>query len=137
VSCLESLTLVTYPKCDPRTGLAEWGRNFPITTLLGDTSLRETLIDLTIGVTMPRTRSADWLDFYNAKIWKDLDPVLSLITSLRRTLIHVDPGCRENIPAHVRTGIGSSMPLMEQPGILIFKCEGDVSPERGMWTDRG
>jgi hypothetical protein len=129
--------LVLYPNYEQGTGFTEWGRNFHITALLKDTPLRETLKDLTIGVMMLRTNliHSNWLDFYDAAVWKDLDLVLSSITTLQRTLIHLDALCLD-IPPQVRTGIRSSMPLIEQRGILIFKSNGDVLPERDMWTDR-
>jgi hypothetical protein len=89
-------------------------------------------------VIMPRTNfiRSNLLDFSSAKVWKDLDRVLSSITTLQRTLIHLNSLCLYDIPAQVHTAIRSSMPLMEQRGILIFKSNDDVFPERDLWTDR-
>jgi hypothetical protein len=131
------------PRYDEGTHFAGWGRDIHFTALalLKDTSLKQTLKDLTIGVILPRENfiDSDWLDLSSDKIWKDLDLILASISSLQRTLIHLYPASGTWQPdiQEVPTGIRSSMPLIEQRGILIFKCKGDDFPERDMLTDRG
>jgi hypothetical protein len=127
------------------TGLTGWGRHFHIASLLRDSSLTQTLKDLIIGVKSLLNVPLDtqWQDLYNSKIWKDLDLILSPVSTFQRMVIHLDFPylLPESIPAQFLAGMRESMPLLEERGILTFKLNHDnesrlnAYPERDVWTD--
>jgi hypothetical protein len=139
---LQFLTLIIPAIYDRGTGFAGWGRNIHFTALLKDASLKQTLKDFTIGVKFSQSNliDSDWLDLYSDKIWKELDLILASISTLQRTAIHLFPASGEYTPAQVSAGFRSSMPLIEERGILIFKSYDGTFPAEyqwSIWTDWG
>jgi hypothetical protein len=120
--CLQFLT-VEMNFDEEESGFTGWGRHFLIASLFRDSSLTQTLKDLTIGVKslLEDLLDADWKDLHNSQTWKDLDLILSPVSTLQRILIQLDfPYLQESIPAQFLAGMRESMPLLEERGILTF-----------------
>jgi hypothetical protein len=96
----------------------------------------QTLKDFTIGVVCARSDliDSDWQDLYDSKVWKDLDLVLSSISTLKRVLIHFFFTGYQTIPEQVWVALRKSMPYLEEQGILMFKSRLDTFPEQDMLT---
>jgi hypothetical protein len=113
------------------------GQYFHIASLLKDIFLLQTLKVLTISITCPleNLRNTEWQDLNNSEIWKDLDLILSLVSTLQQMLIHLTFPyfLHDRIPMQFLADMQESMPLLSQRGILTFQLNGD--PERDMRTD--
>jgi hypothetical protein len=109
----------------------------PIPDLLKDISMTQTLKDLTICIKSSRSNltDADWRDFVNPYVWKDMDLVLSSISTLQEVSIHLYFGRYRTIPTWIWERILQSMPLLEERQILTLKANEDAYTERHLMTE--
>jgi hypothetical protein len=116
----------------------EWG--FRVADILKNSSVTRCLKELTIGFVSHQyiqSTRIDWIwqDILNSKVWKDLDLILSSVSTLQQVLIHFYFSSCNTVPGPFWAGMRDSMPLLQERGILLFKTKGDAHPERDMWTE--